>query len=185
MRGADPPVWMRVVPIRLCGCVVRWPLAEAFPDGAQDDALSGRLADYVTSLAERVRTLERTVGGREERVATLEMECAQAAEELKRLVARRGAAQRRTAAAGMLTGERPPAAGHDSDAAGGEGGAPEGGAELAAAAAPGGRRGPAKPQARQQPRGRVRTKGNGAASAAAERAAEPTAAEPEAGVGVQ
>jgi hypothetical protein len=82
-----------------------------------DDELAGRLADYVIALHEKVRSLERTVKTREERSASLQESAAQAAEELKRLVARRGKEQRRTVAAGMLTDGQPAG-----DAAAGAGG---------------------------------------------------------------
>ena len=69
-----------------------------------NDELAARLADHVLALAEKVRTLERTIGGREEKAKELQASSAQAAEELKRLVARRGKEQRKiTAAAGLLT----------------------------------------------------------------------------------
>lgn len=67
-----------------------------------DEALAQKLCEHVVALAEKVRSLERTVGAREERAAALESQSAQAAAQLKKLVARRGAAQRKNAV-GMLT----------------------------------------------------------------------------------
>ena len=71
---------------------------------AADDELAGRLADYVLALAEKVRTLETTLGQREERAAALEMSAESAANDLKKLVAKRTQATTRKtwAAAGML-----------------------------------------------------------------------------------
>ncbi len=73
---------------------------------AADDELAGRLADYVLALAEKVRTLEATLGQREERAAALETSAESAANELKKLVAKRTqATTRKTGAAGLLTSD--------------------------------------------------------------------------------
>ena len=64
-----------------------------------DDELAMRLANHIVGLAEKVRNLERAVSAREERAASLKASSSQAAEELKRLVARRGKEQRRMIAA--------------------------------------------------------------------------------------
>lgn len=71
------------------------------PLPAADEALAARLADHIAALAEKVGALERTVSAREEKAAALQASSTQAAEELKRLVARRGKEQRR--AVGLLT----------------------------------------------------------------------------------
>ena len=75
-----------------------------------DDELAARLAEHVIGLAAKVRTLERTVGVREEKAAALHNSSVQAAEELKRLVTRRGKEQRKggtASALGLLAAERP------------------------------------------------------------------------------
>ena len=81
---------------------------------AMDDELAARLADHVVGLADKVHTLERAMGAREERAAALQQSSAEASEELKRLVTRRGKEQRKVAPTGFLTGD---AAGPSADAA--------------------------------------------------------------------
>ena len=68
-----------------------------------DEELATRLAEHVISLHSKVRALERTVSAREDKAAELQRESDKAAEDLKRLVARRGKEQRKVTAAGMLT----------------------------------------------------------------------------------
>ena len=111
-----------------------------------DDELATRLAEHVIALNGKVRGLERTVSAREEKAAELQRESDKAAEDLKRLVARRGKEQRKVTGAGLLTDG--PAG--SADGAGGSADAVDGAADDTTPAnapeadAPSARRGPAR-----------------------------------------
>lgn len=137
---------------------------------AADDELAGRLAEHIIGLADKVKSLEQAVSAREEKAASLQQSSAQAAEELRRLVARRGKEQRRIVPTGLLTGEAGlgpldmagAAYADAADGVGPSGALPEAGAATASATA-------AKPR-RQAPK---RPPGKGKGKAAATSTATP------------